>query len=346
MIFYPRTLSFPYRLQSIDPEALKESFYSSLKNKESQLDPKDRFYAYWLLAQHENARGAYSEEMHYLIKAHEAFKQTATFNISSDQFTALIQQLNDTSRKLDQTQFNPISETASPIFIVGIPRCGSTLLENIICAGPNNIHKGEETGVIFHYASNTLKLLNTNNWETFKQQCDQHYRHLGLVDSEAAFTDKSLENIFMIDLLLALYPKAKIVYCQRNPLACIVSILRNNLSVFPWAHDLESIFKYVDLCLSAIHSAQEKYGEQILTLNYEDLVSQPENISKKLMEFCKLPWDESCLNKAQRSKTYSKTASHMQIRNEINSESIELYKRYNATFDAFVDQYSWIGNEK
>lgn len=342
MIFYPKTLSFPYRLQSIDPSSLKESFFAGLKNKEATLDPKNRFYGYWLLAQHEFSKGDHQSEMHYLLEAHKAVKESTSFKLSSDQFLAVMQQLNQNSESIAQSGFSPLSDTKEPVFIVGIPRCGSTLLENIIYSGPTEVPKGEETGVIFHYAANSPKINDDEQWTMFKQLCEQHYRRLGLNESDQHFTDKSLENLFMIGLILTMYPKAKIVYCQRNPLACIVSILRNNLAVLPWAHDMESIFKYVDLCLTVIDAAREKYGDRILTLDYDDLVTQPEEISKQLMAFCQLPWDESCLSTELRQEAYSKTASHQQIRKDINTDSVKLYKAYESLFEDFKDRYSWV----
>lgn len=345
MIFYPRTLSFPYRLQSIDKGALKDDFYASLKSKESTLDANNRFYGYWLLAQQENQKGDCEKEMQYLLEAHKAFKQNAAFKVSTDQFLGIMQQLNKNSEVIAESEFSPLSETVEPIFIVGIPRCGSTLLENIIYSGPTEVPRGEETGVIFHCAANSPQITDEAQWSALKQLCQQHYKRLGLDDSDQHFTDKSLENLFMIGLILTLYPKAKIVYCQRNPLACIVSILRNNLAVLPWAHDLESIFNYVDLCLKVADSAREKYGDRILTLNYEDLVKQPVQTSKQLMEFCQLPWDESCLSAELRQETYSKTASHQQIRKEINTDSIELYRAYQSIFDGFEQRYTWVNKK-
>jgi tetratricopeptide (TPR) repeat protein len=342
MIFYPKTLSFPYRLQSLDASALKESFYDTLRSRIPALSEKDLFHAYWLLAQHEHSKHAGLEEMQYLLKAHQAFKMTTAFKLSSDQFMNIMNRLNQLSEQLDTAVLSPISETEAPVFIIGIPRCGSTLLENIICSGPQEMRKGEETGVIFHYAANSPQIASEENWLMFKQLCEQHYKRLGLIADGHGFTDKSLENLFMIGIILALYPKAKIIYCQRNPLACIVSILRNNLAVLPWAHDIESILRYVDLCLTTIHAARDRYGDKILTLDYEALVTDPVQQSKALMEFCNLKWDERCLSTEQRSETYSKTASHQQIRKAINTDSVNLYQAYRDIFKDLESQYSWL----
>jgi len=346
MIFYPRKLSFPYRLQSLDKLGLKDDFYQTLMKKEAQIPEQDRFYFHWLLAQHENIQGAPENEMSHLLKAHEAYKKLGNFKLNTETFMQLIRHLHQLSSSLIPEQLTPLSVEASPIFIVGIPRCGSTLVESILCSGPEEVQKGEETGVVFHCATNNLKTVNDKSWEHFKLECDAHFQRLGLSNSGQCFTDKSLENIFMIDLLLALYPNAKIVYCERNPLACSVSILRNNLAVLPWAHDPEAIFNYVDLSLKAIDSAIDKYPGRILRMQYETLAAQPELESKKLMQFCDLPWDESCLNFHKRSDTYSKTASHIQIRKAINTDSIDLYQKYRNVFKAFEPAYPWLNVER
>lgn len=345
MIFFPRKLSFPYRLQSIDKHALKPAFYQGLLDNAGQVKTEELFYYYWLLAQHEQLNEAPQAEMAYLIKAHEAFKQNASFKVSADAFLKMMQQLHQNAQAASAASFSAVSDSATPIFIVGVPRCGSTLLETIISSGPSKVAKGEETGIIFHYASTTLNPVNADNWNIFKERCQQHYTQLGLHHSEHGFTDKSLENLLFIDLILALYPKAKIIYCQRNPLACAVSILRNNLSVLPWAHDIESILAYLDLNLKAIATAKAKYTDQILTLDYETLVTDPVSTSKELMEFCELPWDEACLSAQQRQKTFSKTASHQQIRQDIHTNSISLYQQYAAIFSPYAAQYPWIKGE-
>ena len=61
------------------------------------------------------------------------------------------------------------------------------------------------------------------------------------------FTDKSLDNFFYIDLIKEIFPKAKVVNCKRNALSCIMSILKNNLTGLGWSHNLEHIFKYIDI---------------------------------------------------------------------------------------------------
>src|SRR5690606_12044894 len=79
-----------------------------------------------------------------------------------------------------------------------------------------------------------------------RDQAKMLYQNANLLKDAQRFTDKSLENIFLIDLILSLYPKAKIVYCERTPLASVVSIMKNNMVTLPWAHDVGDILEYVD----------------------------------------------------------------------------------------------------
>lgn len=339
---YPDNLAFAYRLSSMDKQSLNQDLLAYLKSKDKHsLSAENQFYYAWLRALFAFQDKDLQAELAFLLEAHKTYQALGNFSESAYAYISRLSQLSGSCANLDRVAVEPESDSSEPIFIVGIPRCGSTLIESIIGAGPQEIIKGEETGVVFHALNKTTQG-GTINWDHFKQASRMLYQKYKIPHENLTFTDKSLENIFFIDALLALYPKAKIIYCDRAPLASIVSILKNNMAVLPWAHDLDSIFSYVSAALKAIEFGIEKYPEKILSIKYEDLVTEPEQESKKIMSFCGLPWDESCLAFHEKQGVVSKTASHIQVRKAINKDALTAYQQYRTLFKEYMTRFSWL----
>lgn len=345
---YPDNLVFIYRLSNLDPEVLSPSLLHTLKSQlDTSLSPDNQFYLYWLLSKFSDKENSASEEMAYLKKAHSIFKDINTFAYDKDFYLKTLPKIDlPPIQSIDALQ-NDESKALEPIFIIGVPRCGSTLLENIICSGSEPVLKGEETGAIFHAVTRSLQNNTSESnqqdlWFSIRDQAKAFYQSSNLLKDNTRFTDKSLENIFLVDIILTLYPKAKIIYCDRTPLASVVSIMKNNMVTLPWAHDVNDILEYVDNCLRAIEKWNGLYPDNILTIKYESLVTDPELESKKLMAFCGLEWDESCLNFHKNKDIMSKTASHIQVREKINQNALTTYQKYKPLFDEYSLKYPWL----
>ena len=138
-----------------------------------------------------------------------------------------------------------------------------------------------------------------------------------------------------------MYPKAKIINCQRNILSSIMSIFQNNLTGLAWTHDLENIFKYFNNYFNQIKYYNEKIPNFIYNLNFEKFINNPVIESKKLMEFCELPWDKKCLEYYKRKDLVSKTTSNIQIRKAIFKEASDKYQPYKNLLKKYSNKYSW-----
>ena len=120
-----------------------------------------------------------------------------------------------------------------------------------------------------------------------------------------------------------------------------MSTLKNNLTILPWAHNLEHIFKYYDIYHQMIKNFEKTHSNFIYNLQYEKFVSDPENEAKKLMKFCGLAWDVKCLDFYKRKDLISKTASNFQIRKAIYKDSINKYFSYKQFLSKYENKYSW-----
>ena len=211
-----------------------------------------------------------------------------------------------------------------PIFIVGVPRCGSTLVEKIIASGSQPLPMGEETGIL-----NTL-MESKLSPASFQKALMEKYQHKGLIQEKSnyTFTDKTLDNFFYIDIIKRIFPYAKVINCKRKALSSIMSTLQTNLITMAWAHSLPSIFKYYNVYRQTIKKFKKIFPNFIYDLQYEDLVNHPEREAQKLMAFCELPWDPKCLEFYKRTDLISKTGSNIQIRKAIYKDSGNQYLPY------------------
>ena len=186
-----------------------------------------------------------------------------------------------------------------------------------------------------------------SNIENIQSKLLKEYENAGLIQikSNFAFTDKSLENFFFIGWVKEILPNMKVINCRRNPLSCIMSILKNNLVGIPWAHNLDHIFEYFDIYYNMIDYWKKLYPDFMYELQYEKFVKNPEIESRKVLQYCDLPWDEKCLEYYKRNDVICKTASNMQIRKPIYKDSIDKYKPYEHLLEKYTRKYAWF-NQK
>ena len=248
-------------------------------------------------------------------------------------------------KELEKLNGPDIKNDAKPIFILGTPRCGSTVVEKVIASGDKYIPIGEETTVISFFVSEIIlaKQSFSSNIENLKKKRNAKYKELGLLkkENDYIFTDKTLDNFFFLGLIKKIFPQAKVINCQRNPLASIMSILKNNLGDVAWAHNLEHIFSYFDLYYKKINFFKKSFPNFIYDLQFENFQNDPENESKKLMQFCNLSWNKKCLEFYKRKDIVSYTASHRQIRNPIYKDSIDKHQPYKGLLNRYGNKYNW-----
>ena len=233
-----------------------------------------------------------------------------------------------------------------PIFIIGVPRCGSTLVEKIIGSGEKPILMGEETAILENYINKKIlqkQSLNIGNSDEVRDELSNIYEKKGILSkkSDYIFTDKSLNNFFYLRFIKDIFPNAKIINCKRDPLSSVVSIFQNNLTALAWTHDLNNIFKYFDNYFKIIKNYKESNPGVVYELEFEKLVNNPQEESKKLMKYCDLEWDEKCLEYYKRKDLHSKTASNMQVRKAIYKHTLEKYLPYKKFLDKYGAEYSW-----
>jgi len=346
----------------LEPENLVYRFYlselnknfldSEVKNKtEKILNNKKTYkinfvFGNFLLSRYERDEKNYEKELDYLIKAHNHY-----FELKKEKFKLGIKYWFDDVLQISNfAKFKNLKKNndhkIKPIFIIGVPRSGSTLIEKVIGSCKKNIPMAEEASVFENFINRKVlekKSLNLGEVKSFRDELVSIYKDRGLVQEKNnfIFTDKSLNNFFYLGLINEIFPEAKVINCKRKTLSSIISIFQNNLTESPWAHNLENIFKYFDNYFKIINKFKKKYPNFIYDLDFENFTNQPEIESKKLMNFCGLPWDKKCLEFYKRKDIVSKTTSRQQIRKPIYKHKIDRYLPYKKFLNKYGNKYSW-----
>ena len=343
----PKKISIYFNLSRIDKNFIDNEKLEYLSNliKNEELDLSDMAYGFFLLAENERKKKNFTKEIEYLKKAHEkAFNFNSNISIKTlDYWKNIIPEKYDKfsfvnyDKKTELTDFKPI-------FIVGLPRSGSTMTEAILSSGGTNINALGETS-IFNGIIVKEFLSKENCKIDIDLVCNQI---LTIFDNKnyniknKIFTDKSLENFLYIDVILKVFPKAKFINTCRNIEDNIFAIFQQYLTKLSWTHSIENIIDYTNNYLKIIDYFNKKYPEKIFTINLEELTNNTKEISKKLYSFCNLKWDDKALNFYNRKDLFISTASNIQIRNNIKSYEKEKYRPYKELLKKFSHKYDWI----
>ena len=307
----PENLSHYYALSDLDEQSLNVDFKNKIDEikKKNNSKNKNLAYANFLQSKYEFSLKNYEKEFNYLLKGHNCYLMSEKEEYRKDvEYWLNILPNNEELNSKDVSNKNIEIEkhNFTPIFIIGVPRCGSTLIEKIIASGSTNVAIGEEIGIISSFVKQKI-IQNENIYSDLRgmrEDLIKKYSEKNILkgDSNFIFTDKTLDNFFYIKLIKDIFPQSKIINCTREPLSSIMSILKNNLPNVPWAHSLEHIFQYFDIYYKLIKNYNKIFPNFIYELNLEKLSLEPEKESKKLMEFCKMPWDKKCLEYYKRKR--------------------------------------------
>lgn len=219
-------------------------------------------------------------------------------------------------------------EDDSPIFILGMPRSGTTLIEQILSSHSQVEAEGEmeELRQLFEPASELILNTSADIEQRVEAGLGVVKAYLKAVRSRQAaqfFTDKMPYNFMLLGLIAMALPKAKIIHCTRDPIETCYSIYKQNFSgSHAYTNELTELGQYYNLYLSQMACWQEMFGERIYQASYEDMVENSEQEITNLLAFCDLPMEAACLS-FHKNKRAVRTASVAQVRQPIYKDAIK-----------------------
>lgn len=229
--------------------------------------------------------------------------------------------------------------TELPVFIIGMPRSGSTLTEQIVSSHPKAFGAGEiktfsrSVGMLRSRFPNLPKypaLARAMSVEHYNMVAKFYLDYIGNLDADAIrVTDKMLSNYYFVGFLHLLFPKAKFINTMRNPAdTCFSAYTKLFKDDMPHSYDLAEMGRYHKKYEQVMAHWKKVLPKGVLMeVRYEDVVTDLESQAKKIIDFCGLEWDPACAN-FHKSKRPVKTASVVQVRKPVYKTSVERYKHY------------------
>lgn len=244
----------------------------------------------------------------------------------------------------ERLQNSPVATHGSkrPIFIVGMPRSGTSLTEKILARHPDVFGGGELKHIRYIVDNELPKILSTSkrfpdylqdlSTDSINQAAEFYLDHIDQLapDNQAHVTDKMPMNFTYLGLIALLFPQAYIIHCTRDPLDTGLSCYFMNFANVDhmgFTQDLKTIGRYYKRYEKLMNHWHQVLSPPIYDLSYEALVSNPDTEIRKLLAFCELPWHPDCLS-PHKSREDTKTASYNQVRQPINTQSIERWRHY------------------
>lgn len=230
------------------------------------------------------------------------------------------------------------TQSALPVFIVGMPRSGTTLCEQILASHPQVQALGEQLDIQTMARELPLRVAGASPYPECMADlrpdvagslvADYLARLRRLAPDAARVSDKHPTNFRHLGLIAALMPGARIIHCRRDPMdTCFSCFAQDFEAPIPWAWDLTALGQYYRQYDRLMRHWQAVLPVPILTFAYEEAVQDLEAAARRLVAFCGLPWEVRCLEFHTTERPIL-TASRQQVRRPVYSSSVGRWRRY------------------
>jgi tetratricopeptide (TPR) repeat protein len=228
-------------------------------------------------------------------------------------------------------------DTDRPIFVVGLPRSGTSLTEQILAShsrvfGAGELKLAQETldalpGLLGR-TEPALDAVVYLDRETSKRLAERHLAELAEINSSAdRIVDKMPENTLYLGFIATLFPNAKVIHCRRDVRDVALSCWMLNFAEVRWACDADQIASRVSEYQRLMNHWRTALPIPIFELDYETLVADLEGTARKLVAFCGLDWEPACLEYYRKVRPL-RTPSVVQVRQPVYTSSVGRWKNY------------------
>ena len=302
--------------------------------EEAAIGQEGRMFLHYALANWADSRKDYSVAYQHFDAANELAYHLYNSKFDHDSFAADVEHavlLKLYSSATISDQQNNGSQSSMPIFIVGMIRTGTTLLDQILAAHPDVGSAGEQPyWQVSAGRVNRQWLESGAASDEIHRLADEYLAILKQVSpSTPRVTDKMPTNFIHVGLMSVVFPKAKFIHIRRSPLDTCTSIYTTFLgSGTQFAYSKSNIVAYYREYLRTMEHWRQVLPEgQMIEIDYEDLVANEPEVLRDLLQFLDLTWNESVLRHDQNIGQVS-TPSLWTARQPVNTSSVERWRRY------------------
>ena len=307
------------------------------KDLQNDLDISQKIDLSFALAKAHEDIGEIDKSVEYLEKGNKLKRTVINFDLNFEEkkFRNIEKIFIDIFKnKYSKSNF----KNKKIIFIVGMPRSGTTLIEQIISAHSEVNGCGELpylSKIINEEFTDNKDLSLTkikeiiNNPDKLSIISKRYYTFIDNYEiSSKCITDKAPLNFIWIGFIKILFPDAKIIHCKRNAEDNCLSLYKNVFDgTLNFCYSQQELGSYYNLYLKLMNFWKDHSSESFFDVKYEDLIKNTKDETKKMLNYCGLEWEESCLD-FSKNKTPIKTASVGQARNKIYSSSVKSSLKY------------------
>ena len=235
-------------------------------------------------------------------------------------------------------------QTEVPVFIAGMPRSGTTLTEQIVAAHSQAIGVGElaRFNKLQSMMFDNYKNENPSERLIASGELTQHAAELLRIfrvvagEDRPRIVEKTPHNFMTLGYFHMICPRARFIHIRRNPADTFISTYQNRFNrAHGYAYDQVEYVKEYLWHEQMMDLWKSLFPQNILTFNYEQLVAEPEHVARKIFEFIGLPWEEQTLRFFESTKTVRTFSTH-QVRNAVNTASVDRWRRYEKHLGPFL----------
>ena len=312
-----------------------------------EINDQEKIQMLFALGKAYESKKDFTKSFNFYNEGNWMHRKTIDYNAqeNSESIEQIINFFKNNSTKLSYSGF----DSSDPIFILGLPRAGSTLIEQILSShslieGTQEHHnimtigrKIREINNSKNYVDNLLNLTNNEISNYGKKYIDD--TRWSRKESSKFFIDKMPNNFPYIGLIKMILPNAKIIDARRNPLDGCFSCFKQYFAKGQhFTYDLDDIARYYKDYIKIMNFWNELYPRSIHTIKYENVINNPEEEVRSLLGFLNLEFEDSCMNFYKSSRPV-KTASSEQVRQPIYKSGLNYWKNYESDLQTLIEHF-------
>ena len=303
--------------------------------RKKEISSQDQIFLNFALAKANEDLKKYDKSIKLIHEGNRLRKNLLNYSIDeSENHNEIIKRLFTEKSVKKEIKISYKTSEIRPIFILGMPRSGTSLIEQIISSHPSVYGAGELrnlTNILIPIIKECTDKDKYNISENeFIKVRERYFKSLTEINaSEKIITDKWPLNFRHIGFILSALPEAKIVHVKRDARAICWSIYKHYFSGEGngWAYNLDDLSKFYTLYVQLMDYWHKIYPNKIYDISYEELTTNQEKETRELLKYCNLDWDKNCLNFHQNMRDVN-TASAVQVRKKMYQGSSDAWKKY------------------